>query len=108
MSKYQSKYVVLKLIEIGDNFMSPDWCGVHYLWQIICFVKKDLNGDAETPLVCTFRPYDAPVSCCFDRDRFHVFMVIQLVVIISPINFVLDTSARVSEFIVSRLIADTS
>ena len=32
MSKYRSNYVVLKPIEIGDIFVSPDWCDVHYLW----------------------------------------------------------------------------
>ena len=77
------------------------------LLQNSCCVKWDQRGDAEIPLVCTFAPYDASVSCCFDRDRFQEFMVLQLDVD-SPIDFVLDTSAHVSVFIVGRLIADNS
>ena len=80
MSKYRSNYVVLKLIEIGDIFMSPDWCGVHYLWQNYCSVKYNQSGDAEASSVCTIVPSNAPGSCCFELGRFQVCMVLQLAV----------------------------
>ena len=66
-------------------------CGMAFLFSVhISYGKKIFTPAAfffknaifqiYLKVIYTFAPYDAPVSCCFDRDGFPVFIVIQLVV----------------------------